>query len=766
MFPWIFFFGALTSCWGFSKFGRHQSKTEGLRHDEPFAMRNKLLPLSAEKIQNSDNLSFDVDLALALGAHAFDVYNDPSVGEGKKCIGLDDTTITYSSSDFVKRSFQGLLIGTLKKGQFRSVTEGELTESIVSGGDPDAYIKMHIEEDEDPFRILESYTSKVKPNNNMPEWRESFSFYLRGDPSKATLRINAFDKDIFSEDDVIGAGEVPLVQILANARENDKNIVEVPVPVYSNTKRGLFGFGGGRKRKGTVVLELQYIEFSDDERSNRQFSLAQKLRAPKGASPGEANWELLLTDRILEVLSKTNSNGVDTTKCIGETLMLSMGKGLHKVCSMDNSQTDTQASVWADYENRQIVLSFRGTEQIKVKDVLTDINLVQVRFFPGLVKQFDKGEDVGGVNEDALRQVLIHKGFLSAFRSIQPAVLQTLSMLLASDTNDGDKKKEIAWTVHITGHSLGGALASLTTFDLARIAQGYFLDDAYSSISRGDNDRSFFETLFDDNWQDPAVNIIGSSLSGKNSKVTPPSLVQSLRDSTFVTYTYGAPRVGNPRFSQISDAIAPHHYRIVNDKDVVPRVPRSSTANRLLEYSHAGKTVAVATNGTKEAIWIEGQSAGTSPTQEVNPFFDRFDGTGLPSALLSSSSEHNNDSQTTAQEVELFDIEQQLASLLALHPATAKEALSSIADQALTSGQSLLMSALPDVLQAAGVEDQDLEKLDGLFKMARELSGGVQSKFIEREFEMLASILDSRALTHHLEPSYFEALLVQARKKR
>ena len=104
---------------------------------------------------------------------------------------------------------------------------------------------------------------------------------------------------------------------------------------------------------------------------------------------------------------------------------------------------------------------------------------------------------MGGVNEDALRQVLIHKGFLSAFRSIQPAVLQTLSMLLASDTNDGDKKKEIAWTVHITGHSLGGALASLTTFDLARIAQGYFLDDAYSSISRGDNDRSFFETLFD-----------------------------------------------------------------------------------------------------------------------------------------------------------------------------------------------------------------------------------------------------------------------------
>ena len=350
--------------------------------------------------------------------------------------------------------------------------------------------------------------------------------------------------------------------------------------------------------------------------------------------------------------------------------------------------------------------------------------------------------------------MLIHKGFLSAFRSIQPAVLQTLSMLLASDTNDGDKKEEKAWTVHITGHSLGGALASLTTFDLARIAQGYFLDDAYSSISDGDNDRSFFETLFGDNWQDPAVNIIGSSL------------VQSLRDSTFVTYTYGAPRVGNPRFSQISDAIAPHHYRIVNDKDVVPRVPRSSTANRLLEYSHAGKTVAVATNGTKDAIWIEGQSAGTSPTQEVNPFFDRFDGTGLPSALLSSSSEHKNDSQTTAQEVELFDIEQQVASLLALHPATATEALSNIADQALTSGQSLLMSALPDVLQAAGVEDQDLEKLDGLFKMARELSGGVQSKFIEREFEMLASILDSRALTHHLEPSYFEALLAQAGKKR
>lgn len=741
---------ALSSALTFQKF---------LSRSQPRLARSREVAL---RLSMTHSTVFDMDLAVVLGAHAFDAYIDPSMGEGKNCVGLDKTMITISDSEFIQRSFTGLLIGTLKKGQFRNEKEEDFTERLISGGQPDLYVNMHIEE-KDSSRVLESYRSNVKPNNIMPEWRESFSFYIRGDPSKATLKINAFDEDMFSEDDFIGSGELKLEHLLANVQENDKALVEVPVPIYEQKQAGWFGLGGGKRRKGTVMVELQFVPFASDSASasaDKSGYASEKMKAPKGASPGEADWEELVTRRVERCLA---AEGPGRRGSRGEALLRSLGTGLHKICSLDNSQTDTQASIWADFESRQMVLSFRGTEQIKVKDVLTDINLVQARFFPGVVEQHSWGCSPAGLEDQeeaqGLREVLVHKGFLSAFRSVEPAVLQLLTMILipqAGDSDEGDDDEP--WTIHITGHSLGGALASLMTFDLARIVRGYHLGVEAPGRGNQDRARGLFAALFSDYWQDPAPAFMGTSAG-------PTPLVASLRAAHMLTYTYGAPRVGNPRFSELSDRFAPHHFRVVNDRDVVPRVPRSSTANRLLEYSHAGKTVAVATNGTKDALWIEGQSQGPSPTQEVSPFADKYAGAGLPSALFSPPSPASSDDPSPPaeqQQQQLFDMEEQVASLLALHPATASQALSSVADRAVASGQSLLVSKLPEVLQAAGVGEEDLRQLDGLFLAARELSGGVQRQFIDRELEMLASILDSRALEHHLEPSYFEALLALA----
>ena len=48
---------------------------------------------------SSSAVSFDADLAVALGAHAFDTYNDPTVGLGKACLGEDSTLVTFQSSE-------------------------------------------------------------------------------------------------------------------------------------------------------------------------------------------------------------------------------------------------------------------------------------------------------------------------------------------------------------------------------------------------------------------------------------------------------------------------------------------------------------------------------------------------------------------------------------------------------------------------------------------------------------------------------------------
>ena len=68
------------------------------------------------------------------------------------------------------------------------------------------------------------------------------------------------------------------------------------------------------------------------------------------------------------------------------------------------------------------------------------------------------------------------------------------------------------------------------------------------------------------------------------------------------------------------DELIPDSYRIVNNKDIVPRIPRSSKTNRFLQYEHVGRTVMI--NGgdfeTTEpsigtapiAVWVQGENDG------------------------------------------------------------------------------------------------------------------------------------------------------------
>ena len=59
-------------------------------------------------------------------------------------------------------------------------------------------------------------------------------------------------------------------------------------------------------------------------------------------------------------------------------------------------------------------------------------------------------------------------------------------------------------------------------------------------------------------------------------------------------------------------------YRIVNNKDIVPRIPRSSKTNRFLQYEHVGRTVMISEGveggddtqlGSEPALlWVQGES--------------------------------------------------------------------------------------------------------------------------------------------------------------
>jgi triacylglycerol lipase len=160
--------------------------------------------------------------------------------------------------------------------------------------------------------------------------------------------------------------------------------------------------------------------------------------------------------------------------------------GFEKYIFFDKN--DTQGFIIANKE--VIILAFRGTECIE--DWLTDADI-------SLVK------DTWGK---------AHKGFSKALDSVWKEVLKIIS-----------KFQDNSQTIWITGHSLGGALATLAA---SRLMQNNF------------------------------------DING--------------------LYTFGQPRVGNAIFARTFDLRLKHRtFRFVNNEDIVTRVPPSS-----LKYEHIG----------------------------------------------------------------------------------------------------------------------------------------------------------------------------------
>lgn len=58
-------------------------------------------------------------------------------------------------------------------------------------------------------------------------------------------------------------------------------------------------------------------------------------------------------------------------------------------------------------------------------------------------------------------QLVVHKGFKAAYDSVAQQVAMEVRAQVARDTTG-------PWTIYMTGHSLGGALATVCAYHLAR----------------------------------------------------------------------------------------------------------------------------------------------------------------------------------------------------------------------------------------------------------------------------------------------------------
>ncbi|GAM23672.1 hypothetical protein SAMD00019534_068470 [Acytostelium subglobosum LB1] len=148
-----------------------------------------------------------------------------------------------------------------------------------------------------------------------------------------------------------------------------------------------------------------------------------------------------------------------------------------------------------------IIVSFRGTQPTNLDNLFTDLKMIMVPF------------------NDTKPDVKVHSGFLKLYLDLKPQVESAIRSLMEACPHCDH--------LEVTGHSLGGSLATLMVYDL------------YPSVF--------------------------------NKKLS--------------FYTFGSPRVGNQEFvndfvAKIGDNIN-HIWRMVEGTDIIPQFPQY-----LLGYRH------------------------------------------------------------------------------------------------------------------------------------------------------------------------------------
>lgn len=165
-------------------------------------------------------------------------------------------------------------------------------------------------------------------------------------------------------------------------------------------------------------------------------------------------------------------------------------------------------------------MAFRGTEIGSPTDFITDMKLAPTKL------------------DSASDDILVHGGFLEAYRSVRKRLMEVLDILMEDRFGiGGGKESDRRWEVYVTGHSLGGALAKLMAFDLA------------SSVERGE------------------------------------------RQVDVAMYSFGSPRVGNANFAIEYNRLVSRSIRVVNGTDVVVALPA------LMGYRHVRHGVRLWSSG-------------------------------------------------------------------------------------------------------------------------------------------------------------------------
>jgi hypothetical protein len=302
----------------------------------------------------------------------------------------------------------------------------------------------------------------------------------------------------------------------------------------------------------------------------------------------------------------------------------------------------------------------------------------------------------------------VHNGFRDSLDSIS----RRLKELVLAAVGPGEELSD--YDILVTGHSLGAALATLFTADI-----GQYGVDAGRGLPQLIPSEPW--------WKSIATTIMGQE--AQEVDIEPP------RPKSLRMYNYGSPRVGNDAFADLFDALRDEGlidqaYRVVNGEDVVARLPRTVNALVLgnVGYEHVGTTVLVTQpqNDTSSSdadvdtimvdkpamrIWVEGESDDSKcPVR---------DGVSTSSPMMEGSLLGDLYNATR----EGFDETSPMSW----------EKLTGAASKVTARIKTLSATDVASVL-------------------------GIDRDFTEREIKLVQSLLQGKALAHHMEDQYYATL--------
>lgn len=314
----------------------------------------------------------------------------------------------------------------------------------------------------------------------------------------------------------------------------------------------------------------------DNNDNNNVIGVDMELRGSKAANAGKIHMsmKLLKFDDVLAdkaAAAKMNNPilGIPTTAAMTSSwrelqdLVIPAEAAAEAffdpVAYIDNPQSDTQCWIFWNPDQKKVCVAFRGTESTQLKDLLTDLALAPKEMNPerltdsvaiyktgmqrvsGVVKEAGDGMQLAGqtlakglANTEQSTE-WVHGGFLDAYDSVSSQLINLLEIMFNGDAG--------AWSLYVTGHSLGGALSTLAAYD-------YSKRGSWGSDGKGGK---------------PSVCLIN----------------------------FGSPRVGNKAFAKSFDRLVPNAWRVVNTNDAVTLVPR------MLGYCHIGHRVELTADGAE-----------------------------------------------------------------------------------------------------------------------------------------------------------------------